>query len=116
MYHRRDIRQGNNQEHHNPGQDAVFERFVSMIHNMAPRPEDPSQRYAHGQENGPTDPGFTSAPRFQRTMYTTRTFRGGTASVTIFTGAPGPQQGQHQGSDAGGPNVSQPDDPFQTYV
>lgn len=124
MYHRRDTRQGNNQEHHNAGRDPVYERFISMIQNLAPRsdiyPDDEDSDYVPDQEGSsrvpPTIPTLASQQGFQRTTYTTRTFRGGTASLTIFTGASGPQQGHRQGSDAAGPNVSPPDDPFQTYV
>lgn len=124
MYHRRDTRQGNNQGHHNVGRDPVFERFISMVQNLVPTseiyPEDEDSDYVPEQEEPPrgppTIPTSASQSGFQRTTYTTRTFRGGTASFTIFTGASGPQQGHHQRPHATGPNISAPDDPFQTYV
>lgn len=82
---RRSTRSGPDQQHHDPSIDAVFERFYDMIQNFGqPGPPPPRRSGGPGLFGGANDETFPS-PRIQRTTFTSGTFGGGTASVTIFS-------------------------------
>lgn len=103
---RRSTREGADHEnHHSPGVDPVFERFVNMIQGFGP------PRTANGglfaQESTNQQQG--SGPRITRTTFRSGPFGGGMTSVTIVSGG-GPLRGNNEGSPSGPQG-----DPFQAY-
>ncbi|GAO15751.1 uncharacterized protein UV8b_00929 [Ustilaginoidea virens] len=108
FHFRRSTRRGSDQRHHDPSIDPVFERFFHMIQNFGqPRRTEGGGGLLDRQHNDDPAP-----PRIHRTTFTSGTFGGGTASVTIISGpAFGPRDHHAEGNDA--TNTRGDVDPFQ---
>lgn len=104
FHFRRSTRSGSEQRHHDPSMDPVFERFYDMIQNFGHSgpPGQPRRTGGSGLSGRGNDDTF-AGPRMQRTTFTSGTFGGGTASVTIFSSpALGPQRGNEGENREGG--------------
>lgn len=104
--HRRSVRMGSQHvHHHETGVESVLHRFYEMVQNFG---QERNSLAREPQNEGSDDP--PPWPRIHRATFTSGTFGGGTASVTIFSGPP------PAGHGMGFPHDGTAADPFQAYA
>ncbi|PTB42799.1 hypothetical protein M441DRAFT_359209 [Trichoderma asperellum CBS 433.97] len=104
FHYRRSVLERPGVPHHDPDVDPVFERFIGLIHDLAPPPRRTGGSGMFQQRGG--EEGRFGGPHIHRATFTNGS---GSASVTIFSG---PSSGFFS---SGSPTYDHHGDPFQAF-